>query len=140
LEYLGFVTNNYPGKSLRRLSHLEGRCEAGTIQWKSRQINLAPNQVQAYTNYLCNAFLIQRSERYDLEGKRIFETGEKYYFENLGLRNALAGYRPSYMNKLVENAIFNHLRYQGYSVKTGQLGKLELATFRKFLIIIPKWW
>ena len=93
---------------------------------KSQQINLAPNQVQTYTNYLCNSFLIQRSERYDLEGKRIFETGEKYYFENLGLRNALAGFKPSDMNKLVENAIFNHLCYHGYSVKTGQLGKLEV--------------
>ena len=91
---------------------------------KSQQINLAPNQVQTYTNYLCNSFLIQRSERYDLEGKRIFETGEKYYFENLGLRNALAGFKPSDRNKLVENAVFNHLCYHGYIVKTGQLGKL----------------
>ena len=93
---------------------------------KSQRLNMAPNQVQTYTNYLCNAFLIQRSERYDLEGKRIFETGEKYYFENLGLRNAIAGFKPSDMNQLIENAIFNHLCFHGYEVKTGQIGKLEV--------------
>jgi len=93
---------------------------------KSQHINIAPNQVQTYTGYLCNAFLVQRSERYDLEGKRIFETGEKYYFENLGLRNAIIGYKPSDMNQLVENAIYNHLCFHGYDVKTGQIGKLEV--------------
>ncbi len=93
---------------------------------KSQLINMAPNQVQTYAGYLCNAFLIQRSDRYDLEGKRIFETGEKYYFENLGLRNAIAGFKPSDMNQLVENAVYNHLCFHGYDVKTGQSGKQEI--------------
>jgi predicted AAA+ superfamily ATPase len=46
---------------------------------------MAPNQVQNYLNYLSNAFLLHEVPRYDIVGKRIFEIGEKYYFENLGI-------------------------------------------------------
>lgn len=93
---------------------------------KSQHIRIAPNQVQTYVEHLRSAFLIGRSERYDLTGKRIFEFGEKYYFEDLGLRNTLVGFRTTDMNQLVENAVFNHLQIHGYQVTTGQSGKLEV--------------
>ena len=70
--------------------------------------------------------MIHRVERYDLIGKRIFEIGEKYYFENMGLRNVVAGYRLSDKAKILENVVYNHLLYLGYSVKVGNLGPLEI--------------
>ncbi len=93
---------------------------------KSQKINLAHNQVQAYTDYLTNAFLIHKVSRYDIKGKRIFETGEKYYFENSGLRNAIVGYKPGDKAKLLENIVYNQLLFKGYEVKTGQLETEEI--------------
>lgn len=93
---------------------------------KSQRINMASNQVQTYSDYLVNAFLIHRVSRYDLIGKRIFETGEKYYFENLGIRNALWGYRLEDRGKIMENVVYNHLLFLGYQVQVGNLGALEI--------------
>ncbi len=93
---------------------------------KSQHIRMAPNQIQVYVEHLLAAFLIGRSERYDLSGKRLFEFGEKYYFEDLGLRNTLVGFKAGDINQLIENAIYNQLRMQGYQVRTGQAGKVEI--------------
>lgn len=89
---------------------------------KSQKVNIAPNQVQLYIQHLSNAFLIHQVKRYDIEGKRLFEIGEKYYFENLGIRNALWGYRLEDRRKIMENVVYNHLLIQGYKVNIGVLG------------------
>lgn len=93
---------------------------------KSQHTTVSVNQIQTYTTYLCNAFLLHRAERYDLVGKRIFEIGEKYYFENLGLRNVVAGYRVGDRGKLMENLVYNHLIYHGYAAKVGNLAGQEI--------------
>lgn len=93
---------------------------------KSQQVNMAPNQVQVYIKHLINAFLIHQVKRYDIEGKRLFEIGEKYYFENLGIRNALWGYRLQDMGKLMENIVHNHLLAEGYAVQIGVLSSYEI--------------
>lgn len=93
---------------------------------KSQHTTVSVNQVQNYTLYLSYAFLIHRVERYDLVGKRIFEIGEKYYFENMGIRNIIIGYRITDKAKLLENLVFNHLLYRGYAVKVGYLGSQEI--------------
>jgi uncharacterized protein len=93
---------------------------------KSQQVKIASNQVQVYTSNLVSAFLIHRVLRYDLVGKRVFEIGEKYYFENLGIRNALWGYRFDDRGKLIENIVYNHLLFLGYQVQVGSLGALEI--------------
>ncbi|WP_439236448.1 ATP-binding protein [Lonepinella koalarum] len=93
---------------------------------KSQRISTNSTQVQNYAEYLANAFLIHKVPRYDIEGKRIFEIGEKYYFEDLGLRNALIGYRVQDRGKLLENCIFNHLQIAGFDVKIGGLGTQEI--------------
>ena len=72
---------------------------------KSQHINIAHNQVQVFTEYLTNAFLINKAKRYDVVGKRIFEIGEKYYFEDCGIRNAVVGYKPGDNAKLLENVV-----------------------------------
>lgn len=93
---------------------------------KSQQVNIAPNQVQTYLRHLASAFLIHPVKRYDLVGKRIFEVGEKYYFENLGIRNALWGYRLEDLGKIMENVIYNHLLLSGYTVEVGIVGDHEI--------------
>lgn len=86
---------------------------------KSQQTNLAPNLIQQYAGYLCNAYIIHEVGRYDIVGKKIFEIGNKFYFENTGLRNAIIGYRINDLGKLLENVVYNHLQYMGYEVKVG---------------------
>ena len=86
---------------------------------KSQKINLAHNQVHHFADCLSNAFLIHKVMKYDVKGKRFFESGEKFYFENLGIRNAIAGFRTTDIHKLVENAVYNHLCYKNYVVKVG---------------------
>ncbi|PJR03860.1 ATP-binding protein [Avrilella dinanensis] len=93
---------------------------------KSQKVNIAPNQVQIYAQHLTNAFLIHQVKRYDVEGKRLFEIGEKYYFENLGIRNALWGYRPQDIGKIMENVVYNHLVAHNYAVNVGILGANEI--------------
>lgn len=93
---------------------------------KSQQVNIASNQVQTYLRHLASAFLIHQVKRYDIVGKRIFEIGEKYYFENLGIRNALWGYRLEDLGKIMENVIYNHLLLSGYTVEVGVSGDHEI--------------
>lgn len=93
---------------------------------KSQHSTVSVNQIQNYTEYLSNAFLIHRVERYDLIGKRIFEIGEKYYFENMGVRNIVIGYRITDKGKILENLVYNHLLYKGYNVRIGYYGEKEI--------------
>jgi predicted AAA+ superfamily ATPase len=93
---------------------------------KSQQTNIAPNQIQQYCAHLANAFIIHQASRYDLIGRRIFESGTKFYFENTGVRNSIIGYRPADRGKLLENLVYNHLLYLGYDVKVGALREKEI--------------
>ena len=93
---------------------------------KSQHSTVSVNQIQNYTEYLSNAFIIHRVERYDLIGKRIFEIGEKYYFENMGIRNIVVGYRITDKGKILENLVYNHLLYKGYNVRIGYYGEKEI--------------
>jgi predicted AAA+ superfamily ATPase len=93
---------------------------------KSQQVKMLPKQVQTYISYLTNAFLIHKVVRYDLIGKRVFEFGDKYYFENLGIRNGICGYRLEDRGKLLENAVYNQLLFKGFAVSIGKLDQLEI--------------
>ena len=93
---------------------------------KSQRINMAPNQVQTYIQHLVNAFLVHKVARYDLVGKRVFEIGEKYYFENLGIRHGIWGYRLEDRGKIMENVVYNHLLFKGHKVQVGIQGNKEV--------------
>ena len=93
---------------------------------KSQHTTISVNQIQSYTEYLNNAFLIHRVERYDLIGTRVFEIGEKYYFENMGIRNIVIGYRITDKARILENLVYNHLLYKGYDIKVGYYGDKEI--------------
>lgn len=98
---------------------------------KSQQINIPPNQVQMFISYLVNAFIVHKIPRYDIVGKRIFEMGEKIYFEDLGIRNIISGYKPGDQGKILENVVLNHLLYKGYDVKVGKINSNEVDFIAK---------
>jgi hypothetical protein len=75
-----------------------------------------------YTKFLCDAYLFHKVNRYDIHGKKLFESNDKFYFEDNGLRNALVGgSREGDIEKIIENIIYNHLIRLGYEVTVGQL-------------------
>jgi predicted AAA+ superfamily ATPase len=92
---------------------------------KSQKVMIPHNQVQSFIGYLTDACLLNRVLRYDIKGKRYFETGEKYYFEDTGIRNVITGYKPDHKAKIMENVVYNELLYRGFDIRTGWLGKHE---------------
>ena len=93
---------------------------------KSQKIKVSHNLVLDYLSYLTTAFLVFRANRMDIVGKKILEIGEKYYFEDLGLRHALVGFQAVDINKILENIVYVHLRSAGYEVMVGKMGKREV--------------
>jgi len=94
---------------------------------KSQQQNIPTQTVLNYLRALSNSFYVYKVQRADVDGLKIFEVGEKYYFEDLGLRNAIRSfdYRRD-VNKLMENAVYTHLLRTGYRVFIGKYGDLEI--------------
>lgn len=93
---------------------------------KSQKVDVSPYVVSEYAMALSDAFIVHKVGRYDIVGKKIFERGEKYYFENMGIRNVIAGYKPQDRGIRLENLVYNHLVYNGYKVKIGALGTEEI--------------
>ena len=94
---------------------------------KSQHIQMSPQLIINYLKSLTNAYIIHKVQRADVGGLKIFEIGEKYYFEDLGLRNMIrGGDAASDMNKLMENAVFLHLIQSGYKIFVGRLDNKEI--------------
>ena len=90
---------------------------------KSQRVSGTVTSVQSYADYICDAYIVNKVKRWDIEGKKYFEIGEKYFFEDLGIRNNIIGYRPMDIGGLLENAVYNKLALDGYDVKVGVIGK-----------------
>ena len=75
--------------------------------------------ISNYLRYIQDSFIVQKAERYDIKGRRYISTPSKYYYTDLGLRNALLNFRQVEETHLMENAIYNELIYRGYSVDVG---------------------
>ena len=89
---------------------------------KSQGDSVTSTVIINYTKFLCDAYLIHKVNRYDIHGKKLFESNDKFYFEDNGLRNTLAGgSREGDIEKVIENIIYNHLIRLGYEVTVGQL-------------------
>ena len=94
---------------------------------KSQGENVTSTVIINYTKFLCDAYLIHKVNRYDIHGKKLFESNDKFYFEDNGLRNTLAGgSREGDIEKVIENIIYNHLIRLGYEVTVGQLQAGEI--------------
>lgn len=89
----------------------------------SIQSNISLNTIRQYIEYLEDAFIISKANRYNVKGRKYIGTPLKYYFEDVGLRNARLGFRQIEETHLMENIIYNELRKRGYSVDVGVVEK-----------------
>ena len=87
------------------------------------QSTISLNTIRQYMEYLEDAFIINRANRYNVKGRKYIGTPLKYYFEDVGLRNARLGFRQVEETHLMENIIYNELRSRGYSVDVGVVEK-----------------
>lgn len=86
-----------------------------------KNIDISKNTIISYLEILQDVFMVEKSERYDIKGKRYINTPAKYYFEDLGLRNARLNFRQIEETHLMENLIYNELRRRGMSVDVGEV-------------------
>ena len=94
---------------------------------KSQGESITSTLVINYISFLCEAYILHKVNRYDIHGKRIFENNDKFYFEDNGVRNAIAGgTREGDIEKVIENIIYQHLIRLGYQVYVGQLQSGEI--------------
>ncbi len=89
------------------------------------QSEISLNTIRQYMEYLEDAFLINKANRYNVKGRKYIGTPLKYYFEDVGLRNARLGFRQVEETHLMENIVFNELRSRGFSVDVGVVEKRE---------------
>lgn len=94
---------------------------------KSQNENVSSNLILLYRSFYSEAFLIDVVSRYDIHGKKIFESNEKIYWDDLGLRNLKAsGGMDSYIEKVIENVVYKQLSFLGYDIKVGVLNAGEV--------------
>lgn len=97
------------------------------------QSKITATTITKYIEYLEDSFLIEQAKRYDIKGKSYIGTPQKYYFTDLGLRNARIGYRQMEVTHSMENIIYNELRIRGYKVDVGNLNITEQDKTKKFI-------
>ena len=84
-----------------------------------KNVTLSDKTIDAYLSYFADAFLTEKAIRYDIKGKKYINTLSKHYFTDMGVRNAILGFRQTEENHIMENVIYNELRMRGYSVDVG---------------------
>ncbi len=95
------------------------------------QKSLSDKTIKLYLDFLSNAFLIEKSVRFDVKGKKYIDTPAKYYFEDVGLRNARLNFRQQEENHIMENIIYTELRSRGYRVDVGVVETYESSNSGK---------
>lgn len=93
-----------------------------------KHITISYHTIAKYLGYMCDSFMIEKALRYNIKGKKYINTLAKYYFTDMGLRNALLDFRQMELTHIMENVIFNELLFRGYSV---DVGVVEVATSNK---------
>ena len=94
---------------------------ANTFKTVKRLNHITDKTIETYIGYLADAFMIEKAERYDIKGKKYIGTTPKYYFKDLGLRNAILAFRQTEENHLMENVIYNEMRHRGFLVDVGNV-------------------
>jgi len=93
---------------------------------KSQNVSIPNKTMIEYLSYLESTFFVEKVRRYDIIGKKIFEINDKYFFQDIGLRNYLIPFNQRDFGKILENVIFNHLLAFGYKVMVGNINNLEI--------------
>lgn len=91
---------------------------ADTFRTK-KKIKISVNTIKNYLDYLCDAFIVSRATRYDIKGKKYIDTPQKYYFSDVGLRNARINFRQIEENHTMENILYNELIGRDFNVDVG---------------------
>ena len=105
----------------------------------TKRVKLSAGTISVYLGYLQDAFLIEKALRFDIKGKKYINTPAKYYFVDMGLRNARLSFRQQEYTHIMENVIYNELRARGYSVDVGvveTVGKENGVSLRKSLEVV----
>ncbi len=84
-------------------------------------VSITDKTISLYISYMQESFLIEKAERYDVKGRKYIGSPYKYYYQDVGLRNAILGFRLKEDNHLMENIIFNEMRMRGWSVDIGDI-------------------
>lgn len=84
-----------------------------------KNVTISAETVKSYLDYLCDSFLVEKAMRYDVKGRRYIDTPYKFYFSDLGLRNARLNFRQDEKTHLMENVIYNELLIRGFNVDVG---------------------
>ena len=140
INYLNFQTNNvYLNDVIERNNIINDKELYALVQMISSSVGSLTNPtklyntfiskgsgnvitdktIYSYLGYLEDAFIIQKSSRYDIKGKKYIDTPYKYYFTDLGIRNSILGFRQIEENHIMENVIYNELKIRGYNVDVG---------------------
>ena len=109
-------------------SNIGGQTNSTKLEktFKTQQnLKITHNTIDAYLNYFEDAFLIRVANRFDLKGKKYLSSDKKYYFTDIGLRNARVNFRQNEQTHIMENIIYNELVIRGYSVDVGTLEIVE---------------
>jgi len=93
---------------------------------KSQKINLLPKTILEYLSYLESVFFVDRVKRIEIGGKKIFEIGDKFYFEDMGIRNSVVPFKQKDINKALENIVYHHLRATRFKAYVGKFGDKEI--------------
>lgn len=96
-----------------------------------KKVKISHNTIKTYIDYFIDSFLISRAVRYDIKGKKYIDTPFKYYFADLGLRNALLNFRQVEPTHIMENIIYNHLLGEGYKVDVGCITHYQKDSYGK---------
>lgn len=88
-------------------------------------LNIDPKTISSYLKYLEEAFIIEKTERYDVKGKKYMSTPYKFYFSDLGIRNSFINFRQNEETHIMENIIYLELRRRGYNVDVGVIESKE---------------
>ncbi|MEI7983651.1 MAG: DUF4143 domain-containing protein, partial [Bacteroidota bacterium] len=93
---------------------------------KSQHITISPKLVLEYLVYLESVYLISRVRRMDVTGRKIFDVGDKFYFEDTGMRHAIIPFQQNDIGKVLENLVYHHLVANGHEVYVGKQGAREI--------------
>ena len=89
-----------------------------TFKSKKNKV-ISSNTIKSYLDYLCDAYVVSRATRYDIKGKKYIDTPQKYYFSDVGIRNACINFRQLEENHTMENVIYNELVARNFNVDVG---------------------
>lgn len=96
---------------------------ANTFKSVSNVQNITDKTVSVYLEYMKDAFLIEKSERYDIKGRKYIGSLSKYYYQDIGLRNSIISFRQTEPTHIMENVIYNEMRMRGWLVDVGNVAQ-----------------